>query len=165
MLSTLFLRWIWFKYCIGYACLQGFDFFKKRSILYIVWHPFQWYLDYYSWVSLIKENMDTVYWDSSPSLTTIRYWFHEFKRGRTSVSEIEVTTEEMTEKIHCIEWPTNKGPWNSWDSGHLAWTRTKYPTSTIGNEKAICKMGSAFTYSRPKMHKNVSVSGQPNGFP
>ena len=46
---------------------------------------------------------------SLPSLTTTRYWFREFKRGRTSVSDeersgrpIEVTTEEMIEKIHGI---------------------------------------------------------------
>jgi len=55
----------------------------------------------------IKQKMDAVYGDSSPILTTIRYWFHEFKRGRTSVSDeersgrpIEVTTEDMIEKIH-----------------------------------------------------------------
>ena len=55
----------------------------------------------------IKEKINAVYGDSSPSLTAIRYWFHEFKRGRTSISDeersgrpIEVTTEEMIEKIH-----------------------------------------------------------------
>ena len=57
----------------------------------------------------IKGKMNAVYRDSSPSLITIKYWFHEFKRGRTSVSDeessgwpIEVTTEEMIEKIHGI---------------------------------------------------------------
>jgi len=57
----------------------------------------------------IKEKMDAVYKDFSASLTTIRYWFHEFKRGHTSFSgeepsgrPIEIITEEM------IEWPTKK---------------------------------------------------------
>ena len=50
--------------------------------------------------------MNAVYGNSSPSLKTTIYLFHEFKRGHTSVSDeersgrpIEVTTEE---KIHRI---------------------------------------------------------------
>lgn len=57
----------------------------------------------------IKEKLEAVYGNLSPSMTTIRYWFNEFKRGRTSVLDeerpgrpIEVTTDEMVDKIHDI---------------------------------------------------------------
>jgi hypothetical protein len=50
----------------------------------------------------IKEKLEALYGDLSPSITTIRYWFNEFKHGRTSVLDeerpgrsIEVTTDEM----------------------------------------------------------------------
>lgn len=53
--------------------------------------------------------LHAVYKDHAPSMTTIRYWFNEFKRGRTSVFDeersgrpIEVTTEDMVNKIHDI---------------------------------------------------------------
>ena len=46
-----------------------------------------------------KVKLHAVYMDHAPSMTTIRYWFNEFKRGRTSVFDeerpgrsIEVTT-------------------------------------------------------------------------
>jgi len=35
--------------------------------------------------SEIKERLDAVYGDSSPSIATIKNWFNEFQRGRTSV--------------------------------------------------------------------------------
>ena len=42
-------------------------------------------------------------------MTTIRYWFNEFKRGRTSVFDEkrpdhpnEMTTKDMVKKIHDI---------------------------------------------------------------
>jgi histone-lysine N-methyltransferase SETMAR len=57
----------------------------------------------------IKERLVAVYKDHAPSMTTIRYWFNEFKRGRTSVLDeerpgrpIEVTTDDMVDKIHDI---------------------------------------------------------------
>lgn len=57
----------------------------------------------------IREKLIEVYKDQSPSMTTIRYWFNEFKRGRTSVFDedrpgrpTEVTTEEIVDKIHDI---------------------------------------------------------------
>ena len=34
--------------------------------------------------SEIKERLDAVYGDSSPSMATIKNWFDEFQRGRTS---------------------------------------------------------------------------------
>lgn len=50
--------------------------------------------------------LHAVYKDHAPSMTTIRYWFNEFKRGRTSVFDEErlgrpivVTTEDMVNKI------------------------------------------------------------------
>lgn len=57
----------------------------------------------------IKVKLHAVYKDHAPLMTTIRYWFNEFKRGRTSVFDeerpgrpIEVTTEDMVNKIHDI---------------------------------------------------------------
>ena len=35
--------------------------------------------------SEIKERLDTVYGDSSTSIKTVKNWFNEFLRGRTSV--------------------------------------------------------------------------------
>ena len=35
--------------------------------------------------SEIKERLDAVYGDSSPSMATVKNWFNEFQRGRTSV--------------------------------------------------------------------------------
>jgi len=34
--------------------------------------------------SEIKERLDVVYGDSSPSMATIKNWFNEIQRGRTS---------------------------------------------------------------------------------
>ena len=49
------------------------------------------------------------YKDNAPSMIIIRYWYNEFKRGRTSIFDekrpgrpIEVTTEDMVNKIHDI---------------------------------------------------------------
>lgn len=55
----------------------------------------------------IKAELREVYGDCAPSLSTIKYWTAEFKRGRTSILDEErpgrpneVTTSEMIEKIH-----------------------------------------------------------------
>ena len=37
----------------------------------------------------IQAKLDVVYGDPLPSMTTVRYWFNEFKRGRTSVFDEE----------------------------------------------------------------------------
>lgn len=57
----------------------------------------------------ISEKLQAVYSDHAPSMTTIRYWFNEFKRGRTSVFDeerpgrpVEVTTDEKINKVHDI---------------------------------------------------------------
>ncbi|XP_011069286.1 PREDICTED: putative uncharacterized protein FLJ37770 [Acromyrmex echinatior] len=54
----------------------------------------------------IKTKLDA-YGNSSPSMTTVRYWFNEFKRGRSSVFDekrpgrpADVVTEEIIEKVH-----------------------------------------------------------------
>lgn len=59
--------------------------------------------------SEIKKEMDDTLKDSSPSYTTVKRWVSEFKKGRTSTKDeprpgrpVEVTTPEMTEKIHKI---------------------------------------------------------------
>ena len=57
--------------------------------------------------SEIKERSDTVYGDSSSSLATVKNWFNEFQRGRTSVFDEPrpgapntATTEDNVTKIH-----------------------------------------------------------------
>ena len=55
----------------------------------------------------IKSKLNSVYGDLSQSMTTVRYWFNEFKLGRTSVFDLEhpgrpadVVTAENVKKIH-----------------------------------------------------------------
>ena len=55
----------------------------------------------------VKAKLDAVYGDTSPSMTTVRFWFNEFKRERTSVFDeqrperpADVVTEEILEKDH-----------------------------------------------------------------
>ncbi|XP_018308488.1 histone-lysine N-methyltransferase SETMAR-like [Mycetomoellerius zeteki] len=55
----------------------------------------------------IKTKLDAVYGNPSPSMTIVRYWFNEFKRGRSYVFNEErpgrladVVTEEIVEKVH-----------------------------------------------------------------
>ena len=57
--------------------------------------------------SEIKERLDAVYGDSSPSMATVKNWFNEFQRGRTSVFDEPrpgapktATMEENVTKIH-----------------------------------------------------------------
>lgn len=57
----------------------------------------------------IKVRMQAVYHEYAPSMTTVRYWYNEFKRGRTTVFDedrpgrpIEVTTDDMVKKIENI---------------------------------------------------------------
>lgn len=49
----------------------------------------------------IKTKLDAVYGDHSPSMTTVRYWFNEFKQGRSSIFNKERTgrsTNATTER-------------------------------------------------------------------
>lgn len=57
----------------------------------------------------IKVKLDAVYGGLSPSMSTVRYWFNEFKRGRTSVFDedrpgrpADVVTEEVVQKVKNI---------------------------------------------------------------
>jgi len=57
--------------------------------------------------SEIKERLDAVYGDSSPSMATVKNWFNEFQRGHTSVFDEPhpgapktATTEDNVTKIH-----------------------------------------------------------------
>jgi len=57
--------------------------------------------------SEIKERLDAVYGDSSPSIVTLKNCFNEFQRGRTSVFDEPLpgapktaTTEDKVTKIH-----------------------------------------------------------------
>ncbi|KAG5330265.1 MOS1T transposase, partial [Acromyrmex heyeri] len=56
---------------------------------------------------IMETKLDAVYGNSSLSMTTVRYWFNEFKRGRSSVFDEErpgrpadMVTEEIVEKVH-----------------------------------------------------------------
>ena len=78
----------------------------------------------------------------APSMTTIRYWFNEFKPGRTSVFDeerpgrpIEVTTQDMVKKMHDIVLADR-----CWHCRHLNCMHSKYPIRKIGHEKAIGEM-------------------------
>ena len=57
----------------------------------------------------IKTKLDAVYGDISPSMTTVKFWFNEFKCGRTSVFDedqprrlAEVVTEDIVKKVRKI---------------------------------------------------------------
>jgi len=57
--------------------------------------------------SEIKKRLDAVYGDSSPSMATVKNYFNEFQRGRTSVFDVPrpgapktATTEANVTKIH-----------------------------------------------------------------
>ncbi|XP_035222076.1 uncharacterized protein LOC118194963 [Stegodyphus dumicola] len=57
--------------------------------------------------SEIKECLNAVYGDSSPSMATVKNWFNEFQRGRTSVFDEPhpgapkmATTEDNMTKVH-----------------------------------------------------------------
>ena len=57
--------------------------------------------------SEIKKRLDAVYGDSSASMATVKNWFNEFQRGRTSVFDETrpdapktATTEDNVTKIH-----------------------------------------------------------------
>src|SRR5436190_10871232 len=55
----------------------------------------------------IKDELDSVYGDSAPSFTTVKFWAAEFKRGRKSLGDAErlgrpktATTDENIAKVH-----------------------------------------------------------------
>ena len=57
--------------------------------------------------SEIKERLNAVYGDSSPSTATVKNWFNELQRGRTSIFDEprpgdpkSVTTEDKVKKFH-----------------------------------------------------------------
>jgi len=57
--------------------------------------------------SEIEERLDAVYGDSSPWMATVKNWFNEFQRGRTSVfveprpgAPKTATTEDNVTKTH-----------------------------------------------------------------
>jgi len=55
--------------------------------------------------SEIKERLDAVYGNYSPSVATVKNWFNEFQRGRTSVFDeprpgAPKTTEDNVTQIH-----------------------------------------------------------------
>ncbi|XP_014487341.1 PREDICTED: histone-lysine N-methyltransferase SETMAR-like [Dinoponera quadriceps] len=62
--------------------------------------------------SEIKERLDVVYDESSLSMATVKNWFNEFQRGRTSVFDEPhpgvpkmATTEDNVTKIHDLRNP------------------------------------------------------------
>ena len=92
----------------------------------------------------IKAKFDAVYGDLSPSMTTVRYWFNKFKRGRSSVFGEErpgrladVVTAEIIKKAHDMI---------------LAYRRTKMREVT---EAAVVSYGTAIKiwHAKLKMRK------------
>ncbi|XP_055615357.1 uncharacterized protein LOC129761649 [Toxorhynchites rutilus septentrionalis] len=51
--------------------------------------------------SEIKERLDAVYGDSSPSMATVKNWFNEFQRGRTSVFDEPRPSAPKTATTEC----------------------------------------------------------------
>ena len=58
-------------------------------------------------ITQIKDELDSVYGDSAPSFTTVKFWTVEFKRGRKSLGEDErsgrpktATSDENLAKVH-----------------------------------------------------------------
>src|SRR6476619_744441 len=94
----------------------------------------------------MKVKLHAIYKDHALSMTTIRYWFNEFKRGRTSVFDeerpgrpIEVTTEDMVNKIHDVVLADRRVKIREIaDIVSISIERIqKYSTRKIGHEKAI----------------------------
>ena len=63
--------------------------------------------------SEIKERLDAVYGDSPLSMSTVKHWFNEFQRGRTSVFDEPrpgalktATTEDNVTTIRDLVWQT-----------------------------------------------------------
>src|SRR5436190_21585100 len=57
----------------------------------------------------IKDELDSVYGDSAPSFTTVKFWAAEFKRDRKSLGDVErsgrpktASTDENIAKVHKI---------------------------------------------------------------
>ena len=55
----------------------------------------------------IKDELDSVYGDSAPSFTTVKFWVAEFKRNRKSLGDDErsrppktAITDENIAKVH-----------------------------------------------------------------
>jgi hypothetical protein len=55
----------------------------------------------------IKDDLDSVWGDSAPSFTTVKFWAAEFKRGRKNLGDDEhsgrsktATTDENITKVH-----------------------------------------------------------------
>src|SRR5436190_21126688 len=91
----------------------------------------------------IKDELDSVYGDSAPSFTTVKFWAAEFKRGRESLGDDErsgrsktATTDENIAKVHEMV---------------LDDRRIK---STFRYEKAVRALGAAFAHVRPKTCSN-----------
>ena len=88
-------------------------------------------------------------------MTTIRYWFNKFKRGRTTVFDeerpgppTEVTTADMVKKIQDIVLADRR--LKNREIADIVDNSTKSPTRNIGHEKAIGEMSAAFAQSVAK---------------
>jgi len=105
--------------------------------------------------SEIKERLDAVYGDSSSSMATVKNWFNEFQRGRTSVfDELRpgapktATTEDNMTKIHDLVLADRR-----LKVREIAETVgiSKDRVSHILHEKAVGAMGAAFAHSRKQV--------------
>jgi len=95
---------------------------------------------------------------TTPSMTTIRYWYNEFKRRRTSIFNeerpdrpIEVTTEDMVNKIHDIVLADRRVKIREIANiVKISTERIQNVLRNIGHEKAIGEMSAAFAHSGTK---------------
>jgi len=114
----------------------------------------------------IKEKLHAVYKDA-PSMTTIRYWYNKFKRGRTSIFDeerldhpIEVTTKNIVNKIHDIVLVDRQVKIK--EIANIVKISTERIQNvlheTLGMKK-LSAMGAAFAHGRTKteLHDNFKV--------
>jgi len=74
--------------------------------------------------SEFKEGLDAVYGNSSPSMATVKNWFNEFQRGRTSVFD---ESRPGAPKTYTTEDNVIEDTRDSWDSRHVKRPRGSYP--------------------------------------
>ena len=88
-------------------------------------------------------------------MATVKIWFSEFQRGRTSVFDEPrpgapktATTEDNVKIIHDLVLIDRRlKVHNSWDNRHLKRLRGSYPACNIEHEEAVGAMDAAFAHS------------------
>ncbi|XP_030746801.1 protein GVQW3-like [Sitophilus oryzae] len=114
----------------------------------------------------IKHELDSVYGDSAPSFTTVKFWAAEFKRGRKSLGDDErsgrqktATTDENIAKLHQMVLDDRRIKVNevkrvSRSYEHIKRTCCSHIKSRFRHEKAVRALSAAFAHVRPKACSN-----------